>query len=239
MPRDDNAAVLASRIVTALAEQEPPRLTPTMERFFADVGAAIGADGRRLIAALAGPDPRPAEVALRAACDPISAQILGALIRDTVSPNIIQAGVKYNVIPGEATVELDCRLLPGTTEEAMRATVLDRIGPELAAACDLELVIHAPPVDAPASGALYETMVATVRDHDPEGIPVPFMVQFATDAKHTAMLDVPTYGFSPLRYSPTGQEFLVRFHAVDERVGVDALRWGLPVLYDVVRRFCG
>jgi hypothetical protein len=30
-----------------------------------------------------------------------------------------------------------------------------------------------------------------------------------------------------------------RFHGVDERVGIDALRWGLPVLYDVVRRFCG
>ena len=24
-----------------------------------------------------------------------------------------------------------------------------------------------------------------------------------------------------------------------ERVSVEALRWGLPVLYDVVRRFCG
>ncbi len=33
--------------------------------------------------------------------------------------------------------------------------------------------------------------------------------------------------------------FLDRFHGVDERVCVDALRWGLPVLYDVVRRFCG
>ena len=25
----------------------------------------------------------------------------------------------------------------------------------------------------------------------------------------------------------------------DERVSIDALSWGLPVLYDVVRRFCG
>ena len=239
LPRDDNAAILASRIVTTLAEQGPPRLTATMEQFLAGVAANIGEDGRRLIAALSGPDPRQAEVALRAACDPISARVLGALIRDTVSPDIIHAGVKYNVIPGEATVELDCRLLPGTTEEAMRATVLERIGPELAAACDIDLVVHAPPIDAPASGRLYDTMTATLRDHDPEGIPVPFMVQFATDAKQIAMLDVPTYGFSPLRYSPTGEEFLARFHAVDERVGVEALRWGLPVLYDVVRRFCG
>jgi len=64
--------------------------------------------------------------------------------------------VKYNVIPGEAVVEIDCRLLPGTTEEEMRATVLERMGPELAAACEVDLVIHAPPVDAPASGALWD-----------------------------------------------------------------------------------
>ena len=239
LPREDNAAILASRIVTAFARQGPPRLTATMEQFLSGVSANVGEEGRRLIAALTGPDPRTAEVALKAACDPLSAQVLGALIRDTVSPDIIRAGVKYNVIPGEGTVELDCRLLPGTTEEAMRETIRERIGPELAAACDIELVIHAPPVDAPTSGPWYDAMVATLRDHDPDGIPVPFMVQFATDAKHTASLGVPTYGFSPLRYSPTGEEFLARFHAVDERVGIDALRWGLPVLYDVVRRFCG
>ena len=81
-------------------------------------------------------------------------------------------------------------------------------------------------------------MAETVVDHDPDGIPLPFMVPFATDAKHTAVLDIPTYGFSPLRLDPD-ERFLERFHGVDERVGVDALRWGLPVLYDVVRRFCG
>ncbi len=63
------------------------------------------------------------------------------------------------------------------------------------------------------------------------------MAPFATDAKHTADLGVPTYGFSPLRLEPD-ERFLERFHGVDERVCVEALRWGLPVLYDVVRRFC-
>jgi acetylornithine deacetylase/succinyl-diaminopimelate desuccinylase-like protein len=239
LPRADNAAVLAARLVTTLAEQGRPRLTPTMERFLGDVAANVGDDGRRVIAALSGQDPRAAEVALGAACDEVSARILRALVRDTVSPNIVRAGVKYNVIPGEATIELDCRLLPGTTEEDMRATIVERMGPELAAACDIDLVIHAPPVDAPAAGALWDAMTSTLRDHDPDGIPVPFMVQFASDAKHTATLGIPTYGFSPLRGSPTGSEFLARFHAVDERIGVDALQWGLPVLYDVVRRFCG
>ena len=118
------------------------------------------------------------------------------------------------------------------------AVVEERLGPELVAACEIEHVIFGAPAESPADHPLFELLCATVREHDPDGVPVPFMVPFATDAKHTVRLDVPTYGFSPLRLEP-GERFLERFHGVDERVGVDALRWGLPVLYDVVRRFCG
>ncbi len=64
------------------------------------------------------------------------------------------------------------------------------------------------------------------------------MAPFATDAKHTAKLGIPTFGFSPLRLGPD-DSFLDLFHGTDERVPVAALRFGLPVLYDVVRRFCG
>ena len=238
MPRDDNAAVLAAQIVARLNVQGPPRLTATMAEFFRGAADSLDGEAARVLRALASEDPRLAEAALDALCEPMSARAIRALLRDTISPNIIHAGVKYNVIPGEATVEIDCRVLPGTSEEAMHEAVVARIGPELAAACDIDLVIFGPPVDAPASGPLYDVLAATVRDHDPDGIPLPFMVPFATDAKHTATLGIPTYGFSPLRLHPD-ERFLERFHGVDERVGIDALRWGLPVLYDVVRRFCG
>jgi acetylornithine deacetylase/succinyl-diaminopimelate desuccinylase-like protein len=238
MPRDDNAAVRAAQVVARLNVQGPPRLTPTMAAFFNGAADCLDGEAARLLRALAGDDPRRAEAAVDALCEPMSARVIRALLRDTVSPNIIHAGVKYNVIPGEATIEVDCRVLPGTTEEAMHDMIIERIGPDLADACTVDLVIYGPPVDAPPSGTLYDTLVATVRDHDPAGIPLPFMVPFATDAKHTATLGIPTYGFSPLRLDPD-ERFLERFHGVDERVGVDALRWGLPVLYDVVRRFCG
>jgi acetylornithine deacetylase/succinyl-diaminopimelate desuccinylase-like protein len=238
MPRDDNAAVLAAQIVARLNVQGPPRLTATMAEFFRGAADSLDGEAARVLRALASEDPRLAEAALDTLCEPMSARAIRALLRDTISPNIIHAGVKYNVIPGEATVEIDCRVLPGTSEEAMHEAVLARIGPELAAACEIDLVIFGPPVDAPASGPLYDILAATIRDHDPDGIPLPFMVPFATDAKHTATLGIPTYGFSPLRLHPD-ERFLERFHGVDERVGIDALRWGLPVLYDVVRRFCG
>jgi len=237
MPRDDNAAVRAATAVIRLAVPGAPRPTPVMQAFLRGVAEHLGPEQARLVGALLSADPRPGETALDALCDPTRARILRSLLRDTISPTVVHAGIKYNVIPGEATVEIDCRVLPGTTEEDMREIVVGRLG-DLAAHIDVELVIHAPAVDAPADGDVYALLAQTVRDHDPEGIPVPFMVPFATDAKHTAALGIPTYGFSPLRLAPE-DEFLDRFHGVDERVGIDALRWGLPVLYDVVRRFCG
>jgi acetylornithine deacetylase/succinyl-diaminopimelate desuccinylase-like protein len=237
MPRDDNAAVRAAHAVIRLAAQGGPRSTDVMRTFLTGVADQLDGEQARHVRALASDDPRLGEAALDALCEAMPARVIRALLRDTVSPNIVHAGVKYNVIPGEATIELDCRLLPGTTEEDMRETIVGRLG-DLSAHVEVDLVIHAPPVAAPVASDLYDVLARTVVDHDPEGIPLPFMVPFATDAKHTASLDVPTYGFSPLLLDPE-ERFLERFHGVDERVGVDALRWGLPVLYDAVRRFCG
>lgn len=237
MPRDDNAAVLAAAVIERLAVQGPTRVTPVMARFLEFAAAELPSDAAVILDGLSGDDPARAEAALALACDPMYARALRALLRDTVSPDVVHAGIKYNVIPGDAVVEVDCRILPGTSEPAMRAELLDRLGPELAAVCEIELMVFGVPVEAPAEGPLYDLLVSTIRDHDPDGIPLPVMAPFATDAKHTATVGTPTYGFSPLRLDPD-ERFLERFHGVDERVSVEALRWGLPVLYDVVRRFC-
>jgi acetylornithine deacetylase/succinyl-diaminopimelate desuccinylase-like protein len=237
MPRPDNAAVLAAEAIIRLAEPGPPRLTPVMRQFFESAASEVPGDEGRLLRAMAAPESRSAQTALDAACDPVYARAVHALLRDTISPGIVRAGVKYNIIPGAAEIVIDCRLLPGTTEPAMREEVVRRLGPDLARVADIELVIDAPAVEARSDTALYRVLEATLRDHDPDGVPLPVMAPFATDAKHLAVLGVPSYGFSPLQLDPD-ERFLERFHGIDERVGIDALRWGLPVLYDAVRRFC-
>ena len=238
MPREDNAAVLAAAVVGRLAVPGPIRLTPVMTRFVETAAAALPGAAGETLRGLLDPDPTRAEAALAALCDPMYTRALRALVRDTISPDVIHAGVKYNVIPGGAVIEIDCRVLPDMTEPAMRREVEERIGPDLLRACEIENVIYGPPAESPSEGPLWEVLTGVLREHDPDGLALPVMVPFATDAKHTATLDVPTYGFSPLRLAPD-ERFLERFHGVDERVGIDALRWGLPVLYDVVRRFCG
>ncbi|MEA2653468.1 MAG: hypothetical protein QOI37_695 [Chloroflexota bacterium] len=238
MPREDNAAVLAAAVISRLAVDGPMRMTPVMRRFLGLAAAELPAEAAAVLRGLSADDPGRSEAALAIACDPMYARALRALLRDTVSPDVVHAGVKYNVIPGDAVVEVDCRPLPGTTEPELRAELLARLGPELSGACEIELLAYGEPVESAAEGPLFDLLVSTIREHDPEGIPLPVMAPFATDAKHTALLGVPTYGFSPLRLDPD-ERFLERFHGVDERVSVEALRWGLPVLYDVVRGFCG
>jgi len=94
------------------------------------------------------------------------------------------------------------------------------------------------PAQAPLDGPMYPLLEQVLRDHDAEAVPVPFMAPWATDAKHLARIGVPVYGFSPLRIE--GHEGpLDLMHGVDERVSVEALAWGLPVLIDAVERFCG
>ena len=204
-----------------------------MDRFFELVREAAPSLSRALDALAAG------SVRDDINCDPMYARAANALLRDTMSPNVIRAGIKHNVIPGVATIEVDARTLPGTDEPAMRETLRQLIGEELWATMDVEVVVSGEPVEAPIDTELYRLIAQTLRDHDPAAVPVPIMAPFATDAKYTGVrLGVPTYGFSPLRLEPE-ERFLERFHGVDERVSLDALRFGLPVLYDVVRRFCG
>ena len=152
MPRDDNAAVLAAAVIERLAIPGPSRVTPVMARFLELAAAELPADAATLLRRLSGDDAARAEAAIAIACDPMYARALRALLRDTISPDVVHAGIKYNVIPGDAVVEIDCRVLPGTTEPEMRAQVIERLGPDLAAACEIDLIVYGAPVEAPADG---------------------------------------------------------------------------------------
>jgi acetylornithine deacetylase/succinyl-diaminopimelate desuccinylase-like protein len=202
-----------------------------------------GGAGRAVAGSLPG-DPRATGERLLAGetagiCDVPTGRALHALLRDTISPTIVRAGVKDNVIPGSATIVVDCRTLPGTSAADMEAELRGHIGAELWASCTATTPL--PPgaaLEQPMPHPLYDLCAATITRHDPGSVAVPVMAPFATDAKHTVRLGIPTYGFSPLRLAPD-EPFLERFHGDDERVSLDALRFGLPVLDEVVRTYCG
>ncbi len=228
MPSPDNAAVRLAEAVVALAAPRPPRVIPVVADFLRELGL-------ERVVELAASDPAAATRELDTALtDETLARSLDAMLRDTVSPNMLRAGTKVNVLPGLAEAEVDVRTLPGTDQRALLGELQEVAGESVR----VESVMTMPPVEAPTDGDIVRLMREAVRRADPDGAPVPMMITPGTDAKALATLGIPTYGFAPLRLE-ADMPFLSLFHGHDERVPVTALRFGLPVLFEVVARFAG
>ena len=66
-----------------------------------------------------------------AALHPVLAHTIPALGGTTMAPTLLEGSVKRNVMPARASVELDCRILPGTTEADVERAVRARLGADL------------------------------------------------------------------------------------------------------------
>jgi acetylornithine deacetylase/succinyl-diaminopimelate desuccinylase-like protein len=137
---------------------------------------------------------------------------------------MLKAGYKANVIPATAEAVVDCRVLPGRLA-AFEREVDALIGPDVAR----EWITDLPPYETGFDGALVDAMNASILSVDPEGRTVPYMLPGGTDAKHFARLGIRCFGFVPLKLPPD-LDFAALFHGVDERVPVDALKFGTRVL---------
>jgi acetylornithine deacetylase/succinyl-diaminopimelate desuccinylase-like protein len=228
MPSPDNAALKLAEAVTRLAAA-PRRghVTPLVRRFFDGLGLSAVAD---LVER--GEDDAARARLGEAVTDPVLQRSLDAMLRDTVTPNVIHVGKKVNVVPGNGESEIDVRTLPDTDQHALLAELQQLAGNDVT----VESVQTMPPVDCPADAEIVGLMEDALQAADPEGVPLPMMITLGTDGKAMARLGIPTYGFLPLRLE-ADQPYLSLYHANDERIPVSALRFGLPVLHDVVRRF--
>jgi len=153
------------------------------------------------------------------------------LLHNTANANIISAGEKINVVPGEASVQLDCRLLPGFGPEQLFAELRALSGLEL----ELEVIRHDPITAVPDLG-LFDTLAGVLREHDASARPVPMLLPAATDGRFFARLGIQTYGFLPMPM-PSELHFMRLIHAENERVPVDALEFGTSAIARVLERF--
>jgi acetylornithine deacetylase/succinyl-diaminopimelate desuccinylase-like protein len=152
------------------------------------------------------------------------ARMLKAILHDTANPTMLKAGYKANVVPATAEAVVDCRVLPGR-QAAFEAEVDELIGPDVTR----EWIRDLPSYQTSFDGDLVDAMNAALLAVDPDGRTVPYMLSGGTDAKAFARLGIRCFGFSPLRLPPE-LDFASLFHGVDERVPIDALRFGTEVL---------
>ena len=84
-------------------------------------------------------------------------------------------------------------------------------------------------VETSFDGALVDAMCDALKAEDPGAVAIPYLMSGGTDAKSFSTLGMRCFGFSPLQL-PYGFEFMSLFHGIDERVPVDALKFGVRVL---------
>lgn len=215
MINDQNAVTAVAEAVARLGRHRFPLvLTDTVAAFLTAVGEETGMPFDPN-----GPDVEGAIEKL----GPL-ASMIKAVVRDTANPTMLKAGYKANVIPATAEAVIDCRVLPGR-QAAFEAEVDQLIGPEVTR----EWIQNLASYETSFDGDLVEAMNAAVLSVDPDGRTVPYMLSGGTDAKAFARLGIRCFGFSPLRL-PADLDFSALFHGVDERVPVDALRFGTQVL---------
>ncbi|HEY7592575.1 MAG TPA: M20/M25/M40 family metallo-hydrolase [Actinophytocola sp.] len=213
MLHDDNAVTKLSAAVGRLGEHQfPIVVTDSVRAFLNSIAALTGAEFDK--------DDLAGSVAKLGSF----ARAIGATLRDTANPTMLTAGYKANVIPSVAEAVVDCRVLPGR-EAAFERELDEILGPDV----EREWVTHLPAVETTFDGDLVDAMTTAVVAEDPGAHTIPYMLSGGTDAKAFQDLGIRCFGFSPLRLPPD-LDFSALFHGVDERVPVEAVRFGTRVL---------
>ncbi|WP_420716173.1 M20/M25/M40 family metallo-hydrolase [Mycobacterium sp. 94-17] len=215
MVHDRNAVTAVAEAVARLGRHEFPLVvTDTVAQFLAAVseetGLTFDAESNDLRGVIEKLGP--------------TARMLKAVLHDTANPTMLKAGYKANVVPAIAEAVLDCRILPGR-KAAFEAEIDELLGPDVTREWIKDLSSYETSFD----GDLVDAMNDAVLAHDPGARTVPYMLSGGTDAKSFARLGIRCFGFSPLRLPPD-LDFTALFHGVDERVPIDALRFGTEVL---------
>jgi len=232
LPRADNVLGRLGRAVARLVETRlPQHRVPLVERYLRVVSATQRFPRNLMMRNLYV--RKVADVVIRSLPDAGLKAATHAMLSNTAVPTVMRAGTKTNVIPSVAEVELDGRTLPRQTAESLIAEIKKVIEDD----CEIEILRDMPPVENDPDSPLMQLLCEAVREHHPGAVATPFLMPGFTDAKSWSRLGTQCYGFMPVQFPDDGVKFGDLFHGHDERIPVDGLKWGVNVLYDVVRKF--
>ncbi len=213
--------------LSALDQVPPPvHVTPVVRRMFEGLAEGIGgAKGALLKLALV---PRLTHAVLARLGE--AGRVFLPLFGNTVAPTVVRGGSKINVVPERVELELDGRLLPGFTP----GDLIGELSRRIPVPFEAEVVRH-DPGPKEVDWTLFPLLAEVLEEADPGAKAVPLLLSGVTDGRHFARLGIQTYGFTPMKL-PEGFAFNRFIHAADERIPVEALRFGVGVLRSFFRR---
>jgi acetylornithine deacetylase/succinyl-diaminopimelate desuccinylase-like protein len=224
-PTADNPIYRLSEGLARLSKfRFPTHLTDTTRQYF-ERRAGIETGSTRsdmLAAAKTPPDP--------AALERLSAVVeTNILLRTTCTATQIEGGHAQNALPQRARATLQCRIVPGETQDSVRDTlarVLD--DPTI----KISVITPATPSpESPLSGDILPSVEKVAHQLWPEVVILPQMGAGASDSKYTRLAGMPSYGIDGM-FDDLDDG---RAHGRDERIGIAAFDQEVDFTYRLMR----
>jgi acetylornithine deacetylase/succinyl-diaminopimelate desuccinylase-like protein len=203
----DNALVKAAPLIERLAAYRPE--------------LRLGPETSAMIQVVVGQELEPEE-ALRLAreTDEAAAELLEPLLAFTLSPTMISASERRNVIPHLCEVEVDCRLLPGQTQDEVEPVLREVLGD---GDYSLEWIEARGGTRSELGTPLWDAVESFVASIEPEATLLPVCVAGFTDSHWLReAFGTVAYGFFPSKaMDPQLASRLI--HSANERIVLDDL----------------
>jgi acetylornithine deacetylase/succinyl-diaminopimelate desuccinylase-like protein len=227
-PVPDNAIYrLADALEKVRGYEFPVMINDANGGYLSKMSKVVGGEQGAAMAALVA-NPKDAHADALLSKDPG----LHTMLRTTCVATMLSAGHAQNALPQRATANINCRIFPGVSREAVRNKLVEIIGDSQVSVSNT--AVAGPRGEAPAP-PLTPQVLAPIEKVSAEmwpGIPVvPILQAGATDGKALTAGGIPTYGVQGLFYEPD----LGRIHGLNERIGVASLYEGRDFLYKLVK----
>jgi acetylornithine deacetylase/succinyl-diaminopimelate desuccinylase-like protein len=154
-----------------------------------------------------------------------------ALLRNTCSITRLSGSDKINVVPTEATMELDCRLLPDQDHDAFIHDLETVINDPM---ISVERIMGFTPAVSRTDSPLYRAIESLMAERRPQARVLPGVSTGFTDSHFFRDRGIASYGFSAFVIPPADRRGV---HGNDERIAVDTLVDGTAFTIELVERF--
>lgn len=171
--------------------------------------------------------------------NPGMARFLHTSGRPTLAPNVVRAGEKVNIVADRAEVLVDCRLLPGTSQEDLERWIRRALGPRLSREFAFEITDWFPSNLSGKDNPLYPALEGLFLEAHPDSRLVDLFIGGVTDGRFWRARGTTVYGYTLFSKALTMDAYGQRIHGIDERIDLESLALGLGFFTELPGRFWG
>jgi acetylornithine deacetylase/succinyl-diaminopimelate desuccinylase-like protein len=225
-PVPDNAIYHLARALDRISRYEfPVQLNDANRAFFSKMAAISPAEQAAAMRAIvANPaDARANEVLSRD-------KAFHSMLRTTCVATMLSAGHATNALPQRATANVNCRIFPGVSRDAVMATLVSVIN-DPAVHVSVPEVRGQPLTSPPLTPQIMGPIEKLSAEMWPGAPVVPVLQTGATDGQFITPAGIPTYGVSGLFGDKDGDGV----HGLNERIRIKSLMDGRTFLYRLVK----